>query len=278
MLGLHAAFPARPAAAPGAVAAGRAEAQGEAWTFAPRLRLVSRRPTVSGALRENRVTGDLYSPRGVAAGRVPAAILINSSGGVPAYAEQHCARTLAREGVTALVVAGFLPRGVRRTSAWRGEETPCARSPAGPPPACSCLRWRRRARPARRSGGRCGRCSSWSASRRAVRTTWSPACSRSGSPSSSASRCWWRTVRAPTATSPRRGSPAPRRTATRCSTTAPRSGSARRFTATCPLIRCATSRRSTAPPRCPWCWWWKAASRPGTFAAGPRRCGRGRAS
>src|SRR6185295_14800923 len=61
----------------------------------------------------DRITAYLYRPRGE--GRVPAVVLINSSGGVTAHTEINYARILAGAGVAALVVDSFAPRGVRRT-------------------------------------------------------------------------------------------------------------------------------------------------------------------
>lgn len=46
---------------------------------------------------------------------MPAAVIINSSGGVQPHTEHHYARVLAGAGMAALVVDSFTPRGVRRT-------------------------------------------------------------------------------------------------------------------------------------------------------------------
>jgi dienelactone hydrolase len=97
-----------------AVLSGAADAREEPWVITPETPLVSRWPTASGQMREDRVTADLYRPRG-AEGRVPAAVIINSSGGVQPHIEHHYARAFAREGMASLVVDSFVPRGVRRT-------------------------------------------------------------------------------------------------------------------------------------------------------------------
>lgn len=97
-----------PAAQPAAVPA----APVDPWLLTRDLALVSRWPQ-GARLREDRVTADLYRPRGEA--RVPAAVLINSSGGVTAHTEINYARILAAHGMAALVVDSFGPRGVRRT-------------------------------------------------------------------------------------------------------------------------------------------------------------------
>lgn len=96
------------------IRSGMAVGADDPWTLTPDVELVTRWPTSSGALREDRVTAELYRPR-AAEGRVPAAVIINSSGGVQPHTEFHYARTLAREGMAALVVDSFTPRGVRRT-------------------------------------------------------------------------------------------------------------------------------------------------------------------
>ena len=58
-----------------AVLSGAADAREEPWVITPETPLVSRWPTASGQMREDRVTADLYRPRG-AEGRVPAAVII----------------------------------------------------------------------------------------------------------------------------------------------------------------------------------------------------------
>src|SRR5258708_36572576 len=57
-----------------------ASAADDAWTLTHDISLISRWPTSSGAIREDKVTADLYRPK--QDGRVPAAVIINSSGGV----------------------------------------------------------------------------------------------------------------------------------------------------------------------------------------------------
>jgi TPR repeat protein/dienelactone hydrolase len=82
------------------------------WTLTRDVELVSRWPR-GDRMQEDRVTADLYRPP--VEGRVPAAVIINSSGGVSAHTELNYARVLARHGMAALVVDSFAPRGVRRT-------------------------------------------------------------------------------------------------------------------------------------------------------------------
>jgi dienelactone hydrolase len=62
---------------------------------------------------EDRVAAVLYRPKGE--DRVPAAVIVNSSGGVSAHTDHYYARTLVRHGMAALVVDSFTARGVRRT-------------------------------------------------------------------------------------------------------------------------------------------------------------------
>lgn len=85
----------------------------EPWQVTQDINLTSRWPVGRTGFREDRVTADLYRPR--AEGKVPAAVIINSSGGVVAHTEHYYARVLAKAGVAALVVDSFGPRGVRRT-------------------------------------------------------------------------------------------------------------------------------------------------------------------
>jgi dienelactone hydrolase len=85
----------------------------ESWTLTRDLPLVSRWPT-GGKIREEKITADLFRP--TREGRAPAAVIINSSGGVTAHAELYYGRLLASNGVAALVVDSFAPRGVRRTT------------------------------------------------------------------------------------------------------------------------------------------------------------------
>jgi dienelactone hydrolase len=84
----------------------------EPWSLTRDIEIVSRWPQ-GERLAEDLVTADLYRPR--ANGRVPAAVIINSSGGVSAHTELYYARTLAKHGMATLVVDSFRPRGVRRT-------------------------------------------------------------------------------------------------------------------------------------------------------------------
>ena len=85
----------------------------EPWEVTEEISLTSRWPAGRTGFREDRVTGVLYRPK--APGRVPAAVIINSSGGVIAHTEHYYARVLAGAGMAALVVDSFGPRGVRRT-------------------------------------------------------------------------------------------------------------------------------------------------------------------
>ncbi|MFZ4809525.1 MAG: dienelactone hydrolase family protein [Hyphomicrobiaceae bacterium] len=85
----------------------------EPWEFTRGIEFTSRWPKGLTGFGEDRVTAVLYRPR--IEGRVPAAVIINSSGGVNALVEHYYARVLSREGIAALVVDSFSPRGVRRT-------------------------------------------------------------------------------------------------------------------------------------------------------------------
>jgi TPR repeat protein len=85
---------------------------GDPWTVTRDVELISRWPQ-GNRMREERVIADLYRPR--RSGRLPAAVIINSSGGVSGHTEVTYARVLARQGMAALVVDSFQPRGVRRT-------------------------------------------------------------------------------------------------------------------------------------------------------------------
>ena len=93
----------------GAMAPGAA---GENWTLIHDIVLLSKSPSGRG-LKDETVTADLYRP--TVEGRVPAAVIINSSGGVSAQTDHFYARLLAEHGVAALVVDSFRPRGVRET-------------------------------------------------------------------------------------------------------------------------------------------------------------------
>ena len=85
----------------------------ERWTLTHDVVLVSKAPK-GGVLIDEKVTADLYRPK--IDDRVPAAVIINSSGGVSAHTEHYYARLLADNGIAALVVDSFTPRGVRETS------------------------------------------------------------------------------------------------------------------------------------------------------------------
>jgi TPR repeat protein/dienelactone hydrolase len=85
----------------------------ETWTLTHDIALVSKSPN-GGKLIDEKITADLYRPK--SDDQVPAAVIINSSGGVSAHTEHYYARLLAEYGVAALVVDSFAPRGVRETS------------------------------------------------------------------------------------------------------------------------------------------------------------------
>jgi TPR repeat protein/dienelactone hydrolase len=85
----------------------------DTWTFTADIPLVSKWPA-GREMREDRITADLFRPK--RDGKVPAAVIINSSGGVTAHTELFYGRLLASNGVAALVVDSFMPRGVRRTT------------------------------------------------------------------------------------------------------------------------------------------------------------------
>ncbi|MDX2157163.1 MAG: dienelactone hydrolase family protein [Hyphomicrobiaceae bacterium] len=93
--------------------AGRAAASEEPWTLTRDIELASRWPQGVTGFGADRVGAVLYRPR--FEGRLPAAVIINSSGGVTAHTEHHYARTLARHGMASLVIDSFTARGVRRT-------------------------------------------------------------------------------------------------------------------------------------------------------------------
>src|SRR5689334_15104055 len=96
-----------------ACAAGAASAN-EHWSLTHEIELVSKEPRFRGPLVDKKITADLYRPK--VDGKVPAAVIINSSGGISAHTEHYYARILAEHGVAALVVDSFAPRGVRETS------------------------------------------------------------------------------------------------------------------------------------------------------------------
>jgi len=71
-------------------------------------------PASQGVRREERVTAQLMRP--VREGTVPAAVIINSSGGVAQEGEFAWGRFLSNLGIATLVVDSFGPRGIRRTT------------------------------------------------------------------------------------------------------------------------------------------------------------------
>jgi dienelactone hydrolase len=87
-------------------------AAAENWTLSHDIALLTKSPS-GGQLKDENVTADLYRP--LVVDRVPAAVIISSSGGVSAHTEHFYARLLADHGVAALVVDSFAPRGVRET-------------------------------------------------------------------------------------------------------------------------------------------------------------------
>lgn len=66
-------------------------------------------------MEEDRVTAVLYRPASESESKVPAAVIVNSSGGVSAHTDHYYARVLAGQGMAALIVDSFTSRGVRRT-------------------------------------------------------------------------------------------------------------------------------------------------------------------
>src|SRR6478672_2850248 len=95
-------------------AASPAAAEDESWQFSSGIELTSRWPKGLAGFGEDRVSAVLYRPK--REGRVPAAVIINSSGGVSSATEHYYARVLVREGMAALVVDSFSSRGVRHTA------------------------------------------------------------------------------------------------------------------------------------------------------------------
>lgn len=73
--------------------------------------LVSR--SAFGRGREEKIDADLFRPK--RAGRLPAAVITPSSGGVATHVELYYARLLAARGMAVLVVDSFTPRGILRT-------------------------------------------------------------------------------------------------------------------------------------------------------------------
>ena len=84
----------------------------DSWTVTRDIALTSR-PRY-GAVREEKIIADLFRPN--RSGRLPAAVIMNSSGGVLPFVEMNYANVLASNGAAVLVVDSFMPRGVRRTS------------------------------------------------------------------------------------------------------------------------------------------------------------------
>ena len=73
--------------------------------------LISR--SVFGRGREEKIDADLFRPK--RAGRLPAAVITPSSGGIATHVELYYARLLAARGMAVLVVDSFTPRGILRT-------------------------------------------------------------------------------------------------------------------------------------------------------------------
>jgi len=82
------------------------------WTATTDIPLVSKWPRATSIQSDN-ITADLF--RSTREGRLPAAVIVNSSGGVTAHTELFYARLLASHGMAALVVDSFTPRGIRDT-------------------------------------------------------------------------------------------------------------------------------------------------------------------
>src|SRR5687767_11316783 len=78
---------------PAFLAAQPANGQEDPWLLTRDIELVSRWPR-GDRMREDRITADLYRPR--IEGPVPAAVIINSSGGITAHTELYYARVLSR--------------------------------------------------------------------------------------------------------------------------------------------------------------------------------------
>ena len=91
----------------------RATVEPEPWSLIRDIEITSRWPQ-GGRLQEDRVSAVLYRPRD--GEQLPAAVIINSSGGVSAQVEHHYARLLVRHGMAGLVVDSFTARGARRTA------------------------------------------------------------------------------------------------------------------------------------------------------------------
>jgi hypothetical protein len=72
-------------------------------------KLVSRWPEGLTGIGEDRITAVLYRPRNDR--KIPAAVIVNSSGGVSAQTDHYYARVLVREGMAALLK---LPRKASR--------------------------------------------------------------------------------------------------------------------------------------------------------------------
>ncbi len=101
------------------VAAAGASAQptgnDENWTTELNIPIETAYRSGPGKIQSETVSGDLFRPK--LEGRLPAAVIINSSGGVQGHIELYYARVLASHGVAALVVDSYLPRGVVDTVA-----------------------------------------------------------------------------------------------------------------------------------------------------------------
>jgi dienelactone hydrolase len=77
------------------------------------VEIISRWPQ-GDRMSEDRISADLYRPR--VEGHIPAAVIINSSGGINSHTEPYYAHVLARHVLAALLVGSFAPHGVRRTA------------------------------------------------------------------------------------------------------------------------------------------------------------------
>lgn len=86
------------------------------YEVTPGIELVGRVPWDHGQVRRDRVTAELFLPRGLLPGtRAPGLVITPSSGGIAPHVEVFWADRMAREGVVVLIVDSFTPRGIRNT-------------------------------------------------------------------------------------------------------------------------------------------------------------------
>jgi len=84
-----------------------------AVTITHAIPITTRGPTPQG-VREQTITGMLYRP--AREGRMPGAVIVNSSGGVSGDSELVWAAYMAELGMAVLVLDSFTPRGIRNTT------------------------------------------------------------------------------------------------------------------------------------------------------------------